>query len=125
MNRPLYFSKNELTKKQRRDVVDFAVGVSLSQSRSPSPLLMELQKRYIAGEIDLEQLSARIDAEYQPAPGPDSYARYMALVKSLIQRLNDGLEIGCCLTINKAPATTERTFTRVPRKVERALKIAR
>jgi len=77
MNRPLYFSKNELTKKQRRDVVDFAVGVSLSQSRSPSPLLMELQKRYIAGEIDLEQLSARIDAEYQPAPGPDSYARYM------------------------------------------------
>ena len=77
MNKPLYFSKNERTQQQRRDVVNFAVGVSLSQSRHPSPLLMQLQKRYIAGEIDLEQLSARIDAEYQPAPGPDSYARYV------------------------------------------------
>lgn len=77
MNRPLYFSKNERTKQRRRDVVNFAVGVSLSQSRSPSPLLMELQKRYIAGEIDLEQLSARIDAEYQPAPDLDPYAKYV------------------------------------------------
>ncbi len=77
MNRPLYFSKNERTKQQRRDVVSFAVGVSLSQSRPPSPLLVALQNQYIAGEIDLEQLGARLDAEYQPAPGPDPYARYV------------------------------------------------
>jgi Antitoxin VbhA len=76
MNKPLYFSKNEQTKQQRRDVVGFAVGVSLSQGRPPSLLMVALQERYIAGEIDLEELGARIDAEYLFAPGPDPYARY-------------------------------------------------
>jgi hypothetical protein len=76
MEKPLYFSANEQTEQQRRDVVKFAVGVSLSQSRPPSLLLVSLQNQYIAGEIDLEQLSARLDAEYQPAPGPDPAAKY-------------------------------------------------
>ena len=71
-----YFSENERTEQQRRDVVNFAVGVSLSQHRPPSPFMMNLQQRYIAGEIDLDQLGARVDAEYQPAPGPDPYATY-------------------------------------------------
>ena len=71
-----YFSKNEQTKQQRRDVVGFAVGVCLSQGRSPSPLMVALQERYIAGEIDLEELGARIDAEYLLAPGPDPYGKY-------------------------------------------------
>lgn len=71
MSRPLYFSKNERTKQQRRDVVAFAVGVSLSQNRAPSPLMIALQKQYIAGKIDLEQLGARIDAEYHHVPGLD------------------------------------------------------
>jgi hypothetical protein len=71
-----YFNANEQTEQQRRDVVNFAVGVSLSQGRPPSPLLVDLQNQYIAGQIDLEQLSARLDAEYQPAPGPDPYAKY-------------------------------------------------
>lgn len=76
MEKTLYFSANEQTEQQRRDVVKFAVGVSLSQSRPPSPLLVSLQNQYIAGQIDLEQLSARLDAEYQPAPGPDPAAKY-------------------------------------------------
>ena len=78
MKKPLYFSANEQTEQQRRDVVKCAVGVSLSQSRHPSPLLVALQNQYIAGEIDLEQLSARLDAEYQPAPGPDPAPKYAA-----------------------------------------------
>lgn len=76
MEKTLYFSANEQTEQQRRDVVKFAVGVSLSQSRHPSPLLVELQKQYIAGQIDLEELGARLEAEYLPAPGPDPYAKY-------------------------------------------------
>ena len=76
MSHTPYFSENERTKQQRRDVVNFAVGVSLSQNRPPSPFMVALQKRYIAGQIDLEQLSARLDAEYQFAPGPDPYAKY-------------------------------------------------
>ena len=76
MNKSVYFSANEQTEQQRRDVVKFAVGVSMSQNRPPSPLLVGLQNQYIASEIDLEQLSARLDAEYQPAPGPDPAAKY-------------------------------------------------
>ena len=76
MSHTPYFSANEQTAQQRRDVVTFAVGVSLSQSRHPSPLLVSLQHQYIAGQIDLEQLSARLDAAYQPAPGPDPAAKY-------------------------------------------------
>lgn len=76
MEKPLYFSENEQTEQQRRDVVAFAVGVSLSQNRHPSPLLVSLQNQYIAGEIDLEQLSARLDAAYQHAPGLDPAAKY-------------------------------------------------
>lgn len=76
MSNTLYFSENERTEQQRRDVVNFAVGVSLSQNRLPSPFLVDLQRQYIAGEIDLEQLSAKMDAEYLFAPGPDPYAKY-------------------------------------------------
>lgn len=76
MEKPLYFSENEQTEQQRRDVVAFALGVSLSQNRHPSPLLASLQNQYIAGEIDLEQLSARLDAAYQPVPEPDPAAKY-------------------------------------------------
>lgn len=76
MSSPPYFSANEQTAQQRRDVVTFAVGVSLSQGRPPSPLLVGLQHQYIAGQIDLEQLSARLNAEYQPTPGPDPAAKY-------------------------------------------------
>lgn len=76
MEKTLYFSANEQTEQQRRDVVKFAVGVSLSQNLPPSPFLVDLQKRYIAGTIDLEELSAKLDAEYQFAPGPDPYAKY-------------------------------------------------
>lgn len=76
MEKTLYFSANEQTEQQRRDVVKFAVGVSLSQGQHPSPLLVSLQNQYIAGQIDLEQLGARLDAEYQPAPGPDPLAKY-------------------------------------------------
>ncbi len=71
-----YFSANEQTEQQRRDVVQCAVGISKSQGRPPSPLLVALQNQYIAGQIDLEQLGARLDAEYQPAPGPDPAAKY-------------------------------------------------
>ncbi|MFC7670912.1 hypothetical protein ACFQT0_28610 [Hymenobacter humi] len=35
-----------------------------------------MQNRYIAGEIDLEELSATLDATYAPAPGPDPLAKY-------------------------------------------------
>jgi hypothetical protein len=76
MEKTPYFSENERTEQQRRDVVKFAVGVSMSQSRHPSAQLVELQNRYIAGEIDLEQLSAILDAKYAPAPGPDPLAKY-------------------------------------------------
>ena len=76
VEKALYFSKNEQTKQQRREVVKFAVGVSMSRNRPPSAFLVELQNQYIAGQIDLEQLSAALDAEYQPAPGPDPFARY-------------------------------------------------
>ena len=76
MSHTPYFSANEQTKKQRRDVVKCAVGISMSQNRPPSPLLVALQNQYIAGQIDLEQLGARLDAEYQPAPGPDPLAKY-------------------------------------------------
>ena len=76
VEKALYFSENEQTKQQRREVVKFAVGVSMSQNRPPSALLVELQNQYIAGQIDLEQLSAALDAEYQPAPGPDPFAKY-------------------------------------------------
>jgi len=76
MEKSPYFSENERTEQQRRDVVKFAVGVSLSQSRPPSSLLVALQNRYVAGEIDLEQLGARLDAAYKPAPGPDPLAKY-------------------------------------------------
>lgn len=76
MSTTRYFSENERTEQQRRDVVNFAVGVSLSQNRPPSPFLVDLQNQYIAGEIDLEQLSAKLDAEYLFAPGPDPYAKY-------------------------------------------------
>lgn len=76
MEKKLNFTANEQTQQQRRAVVKFAVGVSLSQSRPPSARLVELQNRYIAGQIDLEQLSAALDAEYQPSPGPDPYAKY-------------------------------------------------
>lgn len=37
---------------------------------------MELQRRYIAGQSDLEQLAAVLYADYSPAPGPDPHARY-------------------------------------------------
>lgn len=76
MSHTPYFYANEQTAQQRRDVVNFAVGVSLSQGRPPSSLLMGLQHQYIAGELDLEQLSARLDAEYRPAPGPSPAAKY-------------------------------------------------
>ena len=76
MNRTPYFSANEQTAQQRRDVVAFAVGVSMSQHRPPSAQLVALQRQYIAGEIDLEQLSAALDAAYAPAPGPDPLAKY-------------------------------------------------
>jgi hypothetical protein len=71
-----YFSENERTEQQRRDVVKFAVGVSMSQSKAPSAQLVALQQRYIAGQIDLEQLAAVLDAEYGPSPGPDLHAKY-------------------------------------------------
>ena len=76
MKKALYFSENEQTKQLRREVVMFAIGVSMSQNRPPSALLVELQNQYITGQIDLEQLSAALDAEYQPAPSPDPYVRY-------------------------------------------------
>lgn len=76
MEKTPYFSDNERTEQQRRDVVKFAVGVSMSQNRNPSPQLVALQNRYIAGEIDLEELSATLDAAYAPAPGPDPLAKY-------------------------------------------------
>lgn len=76
MEKKLNFTANEQTQQQRRAVVKFAVGVSLSQNRPPSARLAELQNQYIAGQIDLEQLSAGLDAEYQPRPGPDPFARY-------------------------------------------------
>jgi hypothetical protein len=76
MEKTPYFSENERTEQQRRDVVKFAVGVSLSQSQPPSAQLVELQNRYIAGQIDLEQLAAVLDSEYGPAPGPDPHAKY-------------------------------------------------
>lgn len=76
MSHTPYFSDNERTEQQRRDVVSFAVGVSMSQNRPPSAQLVELQHQYIAGQIDLEQLSAALDAAYQPAPGPDPAAKY-------------------------------------------------
>ncbi len=76
MEKTPYFSENERTEQQRRDVAKFAVGVSLSQSQPPSAQLVELQNRYIAGQIDLEQLAAVLDAEYGPAPGPDPHSKY-------------------------------------------------
>ena len=76
MEKTPYFSENERTEQQRRDVVKFAVGVSMSQSRPPSAQLVALQQRYIAGQIDLEQLAVVLDAEYGPAPGPDPHAKY-------------------------------------------------
>ena len=48
----------------------------MSQNRPPSAFLVELQNQYIAVQIDLEQLSAALDAEYQPAPGFDPFVRY-------------------------------------------------
>jgi hypothetical protein len=76
MEKTPYFSENERTEQQRRDVVKFAVGVSLSQSQPPSAQLVELQQLYIAGQIDLEQLAAVLDAEYGPTSGPDPHAKY-------------------------------------------------
>ncbi|GGG59651.1 antitoxin VbhA family protein [Hymenobacter glacieicola] len=76
MEKTPYFSDNERSEQQRRDVVKFAVGVSMSQNRPPSPQLVALQNRYIAGEIDLEQVSAALEADYAPAPGPDPLAKY-------------------------------------------------
>ena len=76
MKKALNFSANEQTQQQRRDIVKFAVGVSLSQNLPPSPLMVALQKKYIAGEIDLAQLSDRLDEEYQPSPGVDPYAKW-------------------------------------------------
>lgn len=76
MEKTPYFSENERTEQQRRDVVKFAMGVSLSQNQPPSAQLVELQNRYIAGQTDLEQLAAVLDAEYSPAPGPDPHARF-------------------------------------------------
>jgi len=49
----------------------------------------------------------------------------VALVKSLVQRLNDGLEIGLHLTMYNASTANERGFTGSSREVELALKIAR
>lgn len=76
MEKALYFSENEQTRQQRREVVKFAVGVSMSQNRPPSALLVGLQNQYIAGRIDLEQLSAALDAEYQLTPSADPFAKY-------------------------------------------------
>jgi len=49
----------------------------------------------------------------------------LALVKSLVQRLNDGLGTGFLLPMNTTPASTERAFAWSTREVELALKIAR
>jgi len=49
----------------------------------------------------------------------------MTLVKSLVQRLNDGLKIDLHLTMNTGSTANEWAFAWSSREVELALKIAR
>ena len=64
-------SEEERTPQQRREAVEWAVGVSMSQGGSASPELATLYQRYIAGEIDLAFIRAELTRLYPQQPTAD------------------------------------------------------
>ena len=64
------FSETERTAQQRRESVNFAVGVTMSQG-GISPALTALYKRYIAGEVDTEYIDVQLEKMYPTTRGDD------------------------------------------------------
>jgi hypothetical protein len=68
-----HFNEEEQTPQQRWEVVRWAICAGATDSVVPSPELVQLQLRYIAGEIDQEQMHDELMRWYRPdiAPAPD------------------------------------------------------
>ena len=76
MESTLNFSETERTPQQRRETVKWAVGVAMSQGGNPSPELVALYNRYIAGEVTLSTIRAEVERLYPQQPSTDPYPPY-------------------------------------------------
>jgi len=47
---------------ERRRIVDSALGTTLAEGVSPGPEVIALSERYVAGEITLQEMGARVRA---------------------------------------------------------------
>lgn len=65
------FCETERTRQQRRESVNFAVGVTMSQGGGISPALTALYKRYIAGDVDTAYIDAELEKMYPTTHGDD------------------------------------------------------
>jgi hypothetical protein len=56
---------NETTKEEREELVYKALGISKSDACDPSDYAMSLAKKYIAGELELEEIQQMIIEKYR------------------------------------------------------------
>ena len=81
------FSETERTAAQRRETVQWAIGLAKSQGGSASPELVALYRRYIAGEITLGTVRAEVERLYPQQPSNDPYPPYELPPSPLIEHL--------------------------------------
>jgi len=53
---------DELQRKERRRIIDSALGTTLAEGVSPGPEVIALSERYVAGEITLQELGVSVRA---------------------------------------------------------------
>jgi hypothetical protein len=49
---------------ERRRIIDSALGTTLAEDVSPSPEVLALSERYVAGEISMQELGTSVRAKY-------------------------------------------------------------
>lgn len=58
-------SNKKTTKQERAEIVKKALGTSLTGTKMPSKEVLTLTKKYIEGEIEIDELQKKILEKYQ------------------------------------------------------------